>query len=57
MRLLYSLKLKVSLERENWTGNNIEKENYEYEIIHGMYRDMNKINEGYIKRGIDVDKI
>lgn len=37
--------------------DNIEKESYEYEIKHGMYRDMNKINEGYIKRGIDVDKI
>ena len=37
--------------------DNIEKDNYEYEIKYGMYRNMNKINEGYLKRGIDISKI
>ena len=37
--------------------DNIEKESYNYEIIHGKYRNMDKINEGYIKRGIDISKI
>ena len=37
--------------------DNIEKENYEYEILKGKYRNMKKINDGYIKRGIDISKI
>ena len=36
---------------------NIEKESYRCELTKGMYRDMSKINEGYRKLGIDVDKI
>lgn len=38
-------------------NDNIEKESYEHEIINGKYRNMDKINEGYIKRGIDISKI
>lgn len=36
---------------------NIEKENYRYEILEGMYRDMTKINENFRRLGIDPDKI
>ena len=36
---------------------NIEKESYRCELTKGMYRDMTKINEGYRKLGIDVDKL
>ena len=46
----------ISKELSN-NDDNIERESYEYEMIHGKYRNMNKINEGYIKRGIDISKI
>lgn len=36
---------------------NLESENYRYEIMEGKYRDMTKVNEGFKKLGIDVDKI
>lgn len=36
---------------------NIEKENYRCELTKGRYRDMTKINDNYIKLGIDIDKI
>lgn len=36
---------------------NIEKEDYEYELKNGMYRNMDKINENFRKLGIDTDKI
>lgn len=36
---------------------NIEKENYRYELTEGKYRDMTKINDNFIRLGIDVNKI
>lgn len=36
---------------------NIDKEDYEYELKNGMYRNMDKINENFRKLGIDTDKI
>lgn len=36
---------------------NIEKDNYRFELRQGKFRNMDKINEGYRKLGIDVDKI
>ena len=36
---------------------NIEKEDYRYELKNGMYRNMNKVNNGFKNMGIDVDKI
>ena len=36
---------------------NIEKEDYRYELKNGMYRNMNKVNNGFKKMGIDIDKI
>ena len=46
----------ISKELSN-NDDNIERESYEYEMIHGKYRNMNKINEGYITRGIDISRI
>ena len=36
---------------------NIEKEDYRYELKNGMYRNMNKVNNGFKNMGIDIDKI
>lgn len=36
---------------------NIEKENYRFEIVEGMYRDMTKINENFKRLGINIDEI
>ncbi len=36
---------------------NIEKENYQFELREGKYRDMSKINKYFESLGIDVDKI
>lgn len=36
---------------------NIEKEDYRYELKNGMYRNMDKVNNGFKKMGIDIDKI
>lgn len=36
---------------------NFEKENYEYELKEGKYRNMIKINENFKRLGIDVDSI
>ena len=46
--------IDIELEDEDL---NIEKENYRFELKQGMYRDMTKINENFIKLGIDVNKI
>jgi len=35
----------------------VDKEEYEYELKNGMYRNMDKINENFRKLGIDTDKI
>ena len=36
---------------------NIEKENYQYELENGMYRNMDKVNGNFAKLGIDISKI
>lgn len=36
---------------------NIEKEGYKYELLQGMYRNIDKINNNFRKLGIDVNKI
>ena len=46
--------IKKELEDEEL---NIEKENYRFEIEQGMYRNMSKVNQGFKRLGIDVDKI
>lgn len=46
--------IKKELEDEDL---NIEKENYRFEIEQGMYRNMSKVNQGFKRLGIDVDKI
>ena len=52
------IKVPYDIDKELQDENlNIEKENYRFEIKHGMYRDMTKINENFRKLGIDVDKI
>jgi protein phosphatase len=52
------VKVPYDISKElNNNDDNIEKESYEYELKKGEYRNMNKINEGYIKRGIDISKI
>ena len=52
------IKVPYDIDKELQDENlNIEKEKYRFEIKHGMYRDMTKINENFRKLGIDVDKI
>ena len=52
------IKVPYDIDKELQDENlNIEKENYRFEIKHGTYRDMTKINENFRKLGIDVDKI
>lgn len=46
----------INKELEN-SYCNIEKEEYEYELKNGMYRNMTKVNENFRRIGIDVDKI
>ena len=46
--------IKKELEDEEL---NIENENYRFEIEQGMYRNMSKVNQGFKRLGIDVDKI
>lgn len=49
-----SYDIDKELEDEN---QNIEKDNYRFELKEGRYRDMSKINESYRKLGVDVDNI
>lgn len=49
-----SYDIDKELEDEN---QNIEKDNYRFELKEGIYRDMSKINESYRKLGVDVDNI
>lgn len=52
------VKVPYDISKElSYNEDNIEKESYEYEIKKGKYRNMNKINAGYITRGIDISKI
>lgn len=46
--------IKKELEDEDL---NIEKENCRFELEQGMYRNMSKVNQGFKRLGIDVDKI
>lgn len=52
VRVPYDYKKELDSEIEN-----LEKENYEIEIVSGMYRDMTKINKNFELRGIDISKI
>ncbi|MDO4282131.1 MAG: metallophosphoesterase family protein [Clostridia bacterium] len=52
------IKLPYNIEKElEDVDKNLEKENYEFEIKNGMYRDMKKINTNFEKMGIDTSKI
>lgn len=51
-----SVKYDMDKELENQEGNNIEVENYIYEMINGMYRNMQKIKEANLEHGINMDE-
>lgn len=51
-----SVKYDMNKELQNQKGNNIEVEDYIYEMKNGMYRNMQKIKEAYLEHGIDMDK-
>lgn len=52
------IKVPYNIDKELEEENiNIEKENYRFELKEGMYRDMTRINENFIRLGIDVEKI
>lgn len=36
---------------------NIEKDSYQYELKHGMYRDMDRVNENFRRLGINIKEI
>ena len=50
------IKVSYNIDKE-LEDENIEKENYQYELRNGMYRNMAKVNENFKKLGIDVDTI
>lgn len=52
VRVPYDIDKELEDEKEN-----IEKENYQYELKKGMYRNMTKVNENFKKLGIDVECI
>ena len=52
------IKVPYDIDKELQDENlNIEKDNYRFELKMGKYRNMNKVNEGFIRLGIDVDNI
>ena len=52
------IKVPYDIEKELENEKlNIEKEDYRYELKNGMYRNMDKVNNGFKNMGIDVDKI
>ena len=52
------IKVPYNIDKELEDENlNIEKENYRFELKEGMYRDMTKINDNFVKLGIDIEKI
>lgn len=52
------IKVPYDIEKELENEKlNIEKEDYRYELKNGMYRNMDKVNNGFKKMGIDIDKI
>lgn len=50
------IKVPYDIDKE-LEDENIEKENHQYELKNGMYRNMTKVNENFKKLGIDVDTI
>lgn len=52
------VKVRYDIDKELEDENlNIEKDNYRFELKIGRYRNMDKVNEGFRKLGIDVDNI
>lgn len=51
-----SVKYDMDKELENQEGNNIEVENYIYEMRNGMYRNMEKVKEANLAHGINMDE-
>jgi len=48
----YNIDKELSSNKEN-----IEKESYETEITKGKYRDMERLNESFVSRGINPEDI
>lgn len=52
------IRVPYSIEKElEEQETNIEKDNYQYELKHGIYRDMNRVNENFRRLGINIKEI